>query len=224
VSFRNFVLCLAVTFLAGSACSLNAGVIASSTFNTNDEGWTNRDLLTITGSPGPVTYLATGGNPGGHIQSADNFNWNAFYAPAAFLGDQWAAYLGTLTFDVYDNFTDSGSSPAVMISDGTTILYSALLVDSTVQGPAWHSLSVQFLASTGWTDSAFAGGNAASEAQLQAVLANLQVLAVGADFATGGDDVHLDDVVLSSSAPEPTSVLMFLGGLSLVVAKARKRA
>jgi len=50
-------------------------------------------------------------------------------------GNQSAAYLGTLTFDIYDNYTDSSLEPAVMISDGTNFLYSPLLLDSSVQGP-----------------------------------------------------------------------------------------
>jgi len=44
---------------------------------------------------------------------------------------------------------------------------------------------------------------------------------------SGDDDVHLDNVILRSAnagVPEPASVLMFLGGLSLVLAKLRKRS
>jgi len=171
MTFIKIGRCLALAVLIlGAAGSLNASVIASSTFDTNDEGWMNGNFDGTTGSPTSVNYFSTGGNPAGQIQVYDNYYWNAFLAPAAFLGNQSAAYLGTLTFDIYDNYTDSSLEPAVMISDGTNFLYSPLLLDSSVQGPTWHSLSVQFLASTGWTNSLY-GGSPVSEALMQSVLA-----------------------------------------------------
>jgi hypothetical protein len=186
------------------------GVIASSTFNTNDEGWTNGNFNSTTPSPTSVNYLSTGGNPGGHIQVADNYNWNAFLAPASYLGNQSAAYLGTVTFDLYDTYTDTTPSPGIMISDGTTFLYSPLILDSAAGGPPFVSFSVQFKASTGWSLNVD-GSSAANEAQMQSVLANLQILAIDADWNNGPDNVHLDNVVLSSAptgVPEPGCIAL----------------
>jgi Laminin B (Domain IV) len=156
----------------------------------------------------------------------DNYGWNAFLAPSKFLGNQSAAYLGSLTFDLYDAYVDStGTAPAVMISDGTTFLYSPQISNSTPLGPPFHTLSVQFLASTGWSTDIY-GSSAASELQMQSVLAHLQILAIDADWQTGVDDVHLDNVSLVSGAsgvPEPASgILALAGGLGLLLAKRRK--
>jgi hypothetical protein len=224
--FEGLFLVLAgMALLSLAATPLCAGVIASSTFDINAEGWTNGSFDGPTASATAVNYLSTGGNPGGQIQVYDNYDWNAFLAPSQFLGNQSAAYLGSLTFDVYDVYVDSVPSPAVMISDGSTFLYSPLTLDSTVGGPPFNTLSVQFQASTGWhTD--ISGSSPATEAEMQTVLAHLQILAIEADWHSGDDDVHLDNVNLVSGAsgvPEPATGILALGaGLCLLLAKRRK--
>lgn len=213
------------TLLVGGCIALNAGVIASSTFDTSDEGWKNGNFDGLTPSPTSVNYLASGGNPGGQIQVSDNYSWNAFLAPSDYLGNQSAAYLGTLSFDIYDTLTDSSSpSSVVMISDGTTFLYSPQVNDNLALGPPWNSMSLQFLASTGWTTSP-GGSGVATEAQMQSVLSNLQVLAIQADWHNGADDVHLDNVVFSDgiSTPEPVSGLLLLAGISGIAVWRRNR-
>lgn len=212
------------TVLTGACLALNAGVIASSTFDTSDLRWRNGNFDGLTSSPTNVNYLPSGGNPGGQIQVSDNYSWNAFLAPSDYLGNQSAAYLGTLSFDLYDTLTDSSPAAAVMISDGTTFLYSPQLISSVAAGPPWNSMSVQFLASTGWTNSPDGSGTAISEAQMQSVLSNLQVLAIQADWHSGADDVHLDNVVFSgTSIPEPASGLLLLAGISGILAWRRNR-
>ena len=82
---RYLVIAAAVASIAGvGAVPMFAGIVSN--FSVNDEGWTNGDFRSITPVPTAVTYLSTGGNPGGHIQVADNYDWNAFLAPAKFLG------------------------------------------------------------------------------------------------------------------------------------------
>jgi hypothetical protein len=208
---RRTLVSIAVAFLAGGMSVLHGAVIASSTFDTNAEGWTNGNFDATTPSPGAVNYLSTGGNPGGHIQISDVFGWNAFLAPASYLGNQSGAYLGSLSFDLYDTAIDAATDyPAVMISDGTTFLFSPLIPTTSVLGPPFQRLTVQFQASTGWSTTTD-GVPPATEAEMQTVLANLQILAIDADWKTGPDDVHLDNVVLSgpgAEVPEPVTVML----------------
>lgn len=181
----------------------------------------NGSFTEVTGSPTGVNWLPTGGNPGGHIQVGDNYDWNAFYAPAKFLGNQSSAYLGSLAFDLYDSFPgDPDNYPAVMISDGTTLLYSPLVPASSANGPPFQHFSVTFQASTGWTTDVN-GQNPATEQMLQTVLANLQVVAIDADWHVGDDDVHLDNVYLNTAVPEPSTLLLLLGGIPVLVRRYR---
>src|SRR5438552_3647113 len=85
----GLALCLAVTGIG------NAQVIASSTFDIDDEGWIVGEFYALTGSVTP-TYVPTGGNPGGFIRTTDMLVWSAFHAPAKFLGNMSAAYGGNL--------------------------------------------------------------------------------------------------------------------------------
>ena len=219
---RLLLLVLLTVAIGFGTHPLSATVIAYSTFDNNDEGWMNGEFTAITSSPTAVNWLPTGGNPGGHIQVADNYAWNSFYAPAQFLGNQSAAYLGSLTFDLYDLYTDgSGTAPAVMITDGTTYLFSPQVSYGFAQGPPFQHFSITFQASTGWTTD-LQGQNPATEQMMQTVLANLQVLAIDADWMTGPDDVHLDNVYLNSPVPEPGTLMLLLGGVPFVLRRFRR--
>lgn len=85
-----------------AAPAASAGLIASSTFDTDADGWT------LSGDGINLTWLATGGNPGGHIRGADDergIGWH-FDAPAKFLGDVSSAYGQLLTFDLRQSVLD----------------------------------------------------------------------------------------------------------------------
>jgi len=191
-----------------------AGVIVQSTFDLSDEGWLVGDLFSASGAFIP-TYLAIGGNPGGYISTGDFYDWNAYHAPAAFLGNQSAAYAGTLHLDQRILSSDGVDYPMVMLSDGSLILQFR----TTPPGTSWTAYDIPLLASAGWEISdGWSGdpGPAASEAQLQAVLSSLTFLNIEADWQTGFDQVDLDNVRLESAGaevPEPASLVLFGTGL-----------
>ena len=229
---------LALLVLAGPAQAL---ILVQSTFDAGDEGWRTGEFFSTSDSGAP-THVATGGNPGGFIRATDVAAWAAFHAPAAFLGDQSAAYGGFLHVDQRLLTSDGINYPMVVISDGTTQLQFRTTPPST----DWTSYDISLLASAGWEIANGSGnpGPAASEAQLQTVLGNLLFLHLDVDWQTGNDQVDLDNVRLCSGdqacrvaqddgpqddsptdVPLPgTLVLLLAGGLaSVAVARARRR-
>ncbi len=201
-----------------------AGVLVESTFDANDDGWQVGDFSGPTASPLAPTYLASGGNPGGFIRANDYFSWNAFLAPAKFLGNQSAAFGGSLNFDQRVLSTDNIDYYAVVLEGGgLQVGYSAGL-----PGTDWTSFSIPFT-SAGWFKnlnwSLGYGGDPITPAELQNVLSNLTALRLEADWQTGGDQVDLDNVrLLSATAtPVPASVLFMVTGLLGLAFGARRK-
>lgn len=234
----GLVVALALLLLTGPAQAL---ILVQSTFDAGDEGWRTGDFFANSGF-GTPTHVAAGGNPGGFLRTNDVFAWHSYVAPAAFLGDQSAAYGGFLHVDQRILTSDGINYPMAVISDGTTVLQFRTTPPTT----DWTSYDISLLASDGWEIANGSGspGPAASEAQLQTVLGNLLFLHLDADWQTGSDQVDLDNVRLcsgdqacrvaqddgsdddgSTGVPLPGSlVLLFAGGLaSLAVTRARRR-
>jgi hypothetical protein len=217
------------------AISAQAAVIAQNSFDAGAEGWTVGDFFAATGAASP-TFVAAGGNPGGFIRTTDLFGWNAYHAPAAYLGNQSAAYGGHLLLDQQIVSSDGLDYPMVVISDGTLMLQFR----TTPPGTNWTHYDIRLLASAGWEVANGSGlaGPAASEAQLQQVLGNLQFLNIDADWLSGSDQVDLDNVCLegprggrtsaclapANNVPEPAPLgLLALGLTSALIARRVRR-
>ena len=206
-----------------AAGSASADTIATSTFTTGDDGWSNGDLDHL-GSTTPVTYDAATGT----ITVADNYGSNGFVAPIAYLGNQSAAFGGTITFDEAEASTDGVNYAPLSLISGATVLYAQ---PAPPPGTSLTSYSISLVGSSFYTGDPFnsAGGAAVTDATLQAVLASLDRLAVQADWHSGGDFAQLDNVVLSSAdaappaVPEPATWAMMVGGFGLVGAGMRRR-
>ncbi|MEW5684673.1 MAG: laminin B domain-containing protein [Pseudomonadota bacterium] len=210
---RSFMVSTAAALaVALSPAAATAAVLVQSTFDASAEGWRRGDMV----SPG--SEFAAPWEAAGYITGADNFNLAALIAPTAWLGDQSAAFGGTFSFDIRVAANDAPESyPALALISGSTVLYAKRGFIPAVN--TWSSYSVGLTGDNFYTGNFYSGAGVVTDADLQAVLANLTRVSVLVDWNSGGDDVRLDNVVLASSAsgnpgaiPEPSAwALMILG-------------
>jgi len=213
-----------ITALLGAALTIAAAPFAaqatvSSTFDIDADGWTAAGDFT----GAPVTWLSTGGNPGGTIEINDAVLGGVTYfvAPAKFLGNQSGAFGQTLSFDLQQHISGGSNQfneRDVILSGGGLTLVLDTAVNPAFD--AWTHYSVP-LAAGAWRVSAL-NGVLASDTQIQTVLGSLSALNIRAEFQTGADTDYLDNVVLAA-VPEPATVALWLGGLGLLGWRARQR-
>lgn len=219
----NRIITIAIASAVTIAAPVAAQTLASSNFNTGDQGWTNGDFDTI-GSTSAVTYNASAGT----ISVTDNYSSNALIAPTAYLGNKSAAFGGTFSFQLASATVDGPAySPLALFGAGLR-LYAAFA------SPPAPTLTNYVVTLTGnqfrvGGDPFATQGTVATDAQLQAVLASLDRVAIQADWQNGADLVTLDNVVLAGpnvggAVPEPATWAMMVAGFGLVGGAMRTRA
>ncbi|MFZ5504685.1 MAG: laminin B domain-containing protein [Pseudomonadota bacterium] len=188
----------------------------TSTFDTDAEGWSAQGDI-----EGPLTWSATGGNPGGNVFIDDLTTGGVTYfvAPSLFLGNFAGAFGSQLTFDLMQRYPGGpnqfDAEDVILSGGGFTVVYD------TANNPVnngWTSYSVP-LSAAGWRLNTLSG-IAPTEEQFLAVLSNLSSLRIRAEYQTGADVGYLDNVAL---VPEPTTVLMLLSGIGCVAFAARRK-
>jgi hypothetical protein len=197
------------------AASLPA-LAVTSTFDTDAEGWSAQGDI-----EGPLTWSATGGNPGGNVFIDDLTTGGVTYfvAPSAFLGNFAGAFGSQLTFDLMQRYPGGpnqfDAEDVILSGGGFTVVYD------TANNPVnngWTSYSVP-LSAAGWRLNTLSGATPTDE-QFLAVLSNLSSLKIRAEYQTGADVGYLDNVAL---VPEPAAALMLLSGIGCVAFAARRR-
>lgn len=190
-------------------------------FDAGAAGWSAVDLATgingnsaytSVGTPTVLSYLATGGNPGGYIQAADPSDQSfIFQASSAFLGDLSGYMAGSLSFDTYYTPTDNSwrGDPDVILSNGATTLFYQ---GTANPGATWTHVNVNLAPGVGWSVGSF-GGVAASATDFADVLASVSLLRIRGEYYAGvAETTGLDNVVLSA-VPEPSVWIMSMAGL-----------
>jgi hypothetical protein len=170
----------------------------STSFDRTPEGWTvvdqNCSGYAIIGS-GVLTWIETGGNPGGFVRSTDpSGNCYAYAAPSGYLGDKSAYLGGSVCWSIRTNVADWSPGSIFLLGNGSLLLVADVPQPST---NAWVVYSVPLDASAFKVGSAT--GPAATPAQLATVLASVTLLRVSAEFGSesGEETVDLDSVKLS---------------------------
>lgn len=216
----GMLLALVVVLLI-AAPSAQADILAQSTFDdplATFDGWiANEDG----GSNNLMTYEATDGQEGGYITADDINDGLTWYwvAPDKFLGDQSAAYGGTLDYylrqhlssgDTTDPFQDND---VILEGAGNTLVYVFPTSDAYPvagdpypgTGGVWTHYSIPLVETdSNWhVDSV--DGDAPTAEQMQATLANLTSLRVRGEYQSGDDHGDLDSVTLNGSSTGSTS-------------------
>jgi hypothetical protein len=204
---------------AALACSVAASCAAAqplvSLFDASDEGWTVETRSTPAGSfslIGAFTpdFVAGGGDDGGHLSELDpDGNWSFFLAPDAWNGDR-SAFSGRVLR--YSTRTDADSYP-----DGRLVILfgdngQRLSHDAGIPPLNTWTRRIVPLREGSWFVGTFANGAAATQVQIDAVLADLEALYIGLEFGgdTAEERVDLDRVAFGVCAwdgAEPFGVL-----------------
>ncbi len=180
---------------------LNTVPLVQSTFDTNAEGWTTTpDAL---GNPTPG-YAGLSGNPGGYIYGLDAYQGLTFFykAPAKFLGNQAAAYQGSLAFDLRraDILPDPPGTDVKLIGASLTLTTSFATPNTS-----WTTYNLP-LAETSWINTAT--GQPPSQLEMLTVLSSLDGLQIRGEYSAYiGDGSAMDNVVLSRGPARITLVV-----------------
>ncbi|GCA91613.1 MAG: hypothetical protein GPI92_17015 [Microcystis aeruginosa K13-06] len=204
----RIALLLALGLVVSSTTTVKADVIA--TFDSNVEGWTS------TGAA--LTFVNTGGNPGGFLSLTDNVtDYMTVFTPAGLLGN-WVQYLGgTLSFDARNlngSVPDLNSSPLFGTVTITGIGGTASQVlGGTGQPPAdnlWHTYSASLNPAL-WSGNL--AGALSGVTELGIVLESNNTVPA----ESNGFDNFIVTATTTTTVPEPstTLVLTILGFIGL---------
>ena len=202
---NKFVLLMAVLLTVLLVDRVDALMI-SSTFDTDADGW-------VSNSGGSLSYVASGGNPGGFIQIADagvSPNYGVI-APGKFLGDLSAFDGGQLVFDLKIIDQGNGGNQDNVGPRITNGIDTASFSFNPNQPSDWKKHSVPLTASA-W---------GLTQLQWIALLSNVTEIQVFIELF-GGDDITGFDNFKLTSIPEPATMLLFGSGL-IGLAGLRKR-
>ena len=218
---KSAILAVTIAFFAATGGSASAALVASSNFTTGDDGWRVGEFV---GSSG--TSLPTFDPLNGVITTTDLYNYNAFVAPSAYLGNQLATFGGSLTFQLAVVSFDLLYSP-LSLQSGSTTYYAARSVFPS-KAPSLTTYTINLLGAN-FRTSDLGGGVVVTDAQLKTVLSSLDRLAINADWNLAGDDfVTLDNVALRSldapgAVPEPATWAMMIIGFGGAGSMIRRR-
>jgi hypothetical protein len=191
------------------AASAHAASVMQWTFDTNNQGW-SPSFGAADGSA--TTWVSSGGNPGGYVHSSDSFSSAVWHFGASPNADVSAAFGGTLSFDL----ESTGDRTGPLLNSGGNIRDTydvslagngiTLMIDKAIAPPGtWTPFSIDLDAAAGWLRLSGPGQVAATDSDIQQVLASLQTIEIRGGYYTGTDVTGLDNVSFNAPAPATTS-------------------
>ena len=194
---RNDVLA-GLTGLALAAVALAGGGAIESTFDADTEGWGTLNDATN------FTWTGALGNPAGAIRATDQTGagWWFFSAPEAYLGDKSSFVGAELSWDIYGiNGNQATTNRADIMLIGTDVEIGINLPVEPESGE-WTSWSVIIDSTADWrlVTSQFNGTlstTPATQADIEAVLADLQAMHIRGEYTVGNDASAIDNVRLT---------------------------
>jgi hypothetical protein len=180
-----------VDMRVSTAVCVGAPAPALTTFELHDEGWTT------SGDAGTVRRVLSGGvNDGAYLEADDQRSGSVWYweAPPKYLGDAGHFHRGLLEMWLKQSAVDAQFVADDIILEGAGL---RLVYRHGVRvGTTWSIIGIPLRASggTGWRN----GAEPASDAMLEAVLADLTRLAIRGEYRTGADTGGIARIVMSA--------------------------
>jgi gliding motility-associated-like protein len=219
-----FLICL-------SFCASNLSAQIISDFTSNADGWT-----TPNDADAAIGYLATGGNPTGHVFGSPyvlTLGATTFYvpynfvAPVKYTGNRSTYYGGTLRFHLQQNGTGTAVQAAEVImtnNAGISIWYFPAAPFNPPAPPGWQTYSVS-LSTTGgfWKTTNSSTGPAATQAQILNVMTDLATLEIRGLHRDANTTDRLDNVTMMppiNITDQPDSTAVCLGNTAVYVTAA----
>ncbi len=206
-----------------AACALALGPSASAsatplsyTFDSGNQGWEQNQDQANSSTLLPAGFLATGGNPGGHLDARDSGAENGcpnndpcelltFYSPI--VTPLSANYNGLASFDLRSSAAPTTSAEVWLLAAGDSYLDGFL---PSPTGSNYNHFSIPLSETANWRICPYSGGTCPrpSRQQFKDLIGATDQVAVMVDIASPGADgtgetYYLDNVTLTEAAPTP---------------------
>jgi Concanavalin A-like lectin/glucanases superfamily/Laminin B (Domain IV)/Immunoglobulin I-set domain/Immunoglobulin domain len=192
---------LAIQHVANLQVDGRFQAVVRTDFDSDPEDW----AILSEGQLLPPRSSVTGGSSGGYVEYSDDQNPGVWYwvAPSKYLGNQSAAYGGTLQFDQFNSGTGQPleAPDIILVGDGRTLIYER----SAAPGTNWTTSAVPLEASAEW-HVGDATGPAPTRSELAGALGSVEQWLIRGAFGAESNRGGLDRVSLI--APMETEVAL----------------
>ncbi len=212
-----------LSILAGIIC-LGASASAQAinfTFDSDVQGWTKGNFNSSPGSTSTGAASATWDPVTQAILGSDHSAYAFHFSPD--LGGGYGHLFGQdLTLD-YRSVGNGGEDPFLVLMSSTSyiVLEKTILSSGSLQP---HTFKLDSTSGFYFNSSQYYQGGsavAATDAEIQAVLADLRYIGVSTDIAGGGDTTYLDNV---QAVPEPGTIALIAAGGAALALRRRRRS